>query len=369
MYIYIIFFILSFLCIAIGRKVRNKKMLSGIFEIIGIFLLAFLAAIRDTSIGTDVMVYVKPAFDILLESGDINFVSTIFNIEKGYVLFNYITLIFTSDFSIYLFLVQFFIIGFAYFGIKKLYPKNYLLVYILFILIFYNRSLNLVRQSMAISLTIYSLKYLFAGKNKKFFFIVFIAYFFHKTSPIFILIYFVYKLLIREKTNECLLAFSILLMSLILLFAFPQVVSLLVNFGLLSSKYLYYLTNYVLDTLDFNYVEVILDLFLVLLYFLFSKTYNKKDEKSKFYFILLVIDLMCLIISGRYIAAYRMGMYFKIPAILYFLSNLKMIITEKNGRNAFANCLGIFIAFIFWYCMYVIGNDGNTIPFVSELFM
>ena len=368
MYIYILFFLLSFFFIYIAKKYEKMKAISTFFEIISIALLSFLAAIRDESIGTDVNTYVKPIFETFVQYGKNAFeVGSYFNVELGYNLFNYIISIFTDKFYILLFFIQFFILTFSFWGIKKMYPKNYVLAYSIFILIAYNRSLNIVRQLMAIALCVYALSYLFKENYKKFFFIVIIASIFHSSSLIFLVIYIIYKLVLKKNMNQYLLSMGIFGFGFILFMFFEPLINIFVNLHLFSSKYIYYLTNYVSNSLNFNLIEIAIDVFFIFIYLIFSKVYNSKDKRSKLYFVLLVVDLTCLIISSRYSSAYRISMYFNIPTLVYFLSNFKLILNEKNDKNFITSLIGIFIAFIYWYVLYVMGNAGNTVPFISAL--
>lgn len=369
MYIYILFFLISFFLIYISKKYERMKPVSIFLEIFSITLLSFLAAIRDVSIGTDVNTYVKPIFDLFTKYGNATFevlsYYNIYNVEFGYKVFNYIISIFTNNFCVLQFFIQFFILMFSFLGIKKMYPKNYVLAYIIFILIAYNRSLNIVRQLMAIALCIYALSYLFKEKYMKFFFIVIIASFFHSSALIFLAVYIIYQLLLKKNMNQWFLTIGIFSFGVILFIFFEPLINIFINLHLLSSKYTYYLTNYVSNSLDFSLMEIAIDVFLIFLYLIFSKVYISKDKKSKLYFVLLVIDLVCLIISSRYNSAYRIAMYFNIPTLVYFLSNFKLILKEKNNKNFIANLVGVVIAFTFWYWLYVVGNSGNTVPFVS----
>lgn len=366
MYIYIIFFIVSFLCIYMGKKYENIKWLSICLEILSIVVLSILAGIRDTTIGTDVNVYVKPVFDFYTKHGILAFTEHLYiNAEIGYKIFNYLVAIITNNFSILLFLIQFFILMFSFLGIKKLYPKNYILAYSIFILTFYNRTLNIVRQSMALALCIYALHYLFKEDYKRFFITVAIASLFHKSSLIFIVIFIIYILIIKKKVNPYMIATGIFGFGIIMFIFFPQFINMFINLHLLPAKYEYYLNHYVLTKIDFNCLEIGIDLLLICIYLVFRKIYNYKDKKSKFYFILLVISLVCLIIAGRYTSAHRISMYFNIPAMIYFLSNFNFIWNKKKNKRIDPNLIAIGIAIIFWYWIYVYGNSGHTIPFIS----
>ena len=58
-------------------------------------------------------------------------------------------------------------------------------------------------------------------------------------------------------------------------------------------------------------------------------------------------------------------MYFEIPALLYFLTNIDLIFIDNRKNNLAAIIISLLISFIIWYCMYVLGNNGSTIPFKS----
>lgn len=364
MYIYLLFFFLSFLCIGISKKIEKNKKISLFFELLGIFLLSLLAAVRDISIGTDVALYVKPIFDLCVQYGNFDVASLIYGVESGYLLLNYVVSFFTNDFSTFLFIIQVIVLGFSYFGIKKLYPKNYAMIYILFILLYYNMSLNVVRQSIALALSLYSLYFLFNEKYKRFFFILILASFFHKSVFIVVIVYFVYLLLIKMKMNKYFLSIAILAFGFILFLFFPQIIKFMVSIHLISPNYLYYLTNYISSTLSFNVIEVLFDLFIIVIYILFAKVYYKNDKKSSLYFIMVVIDLAFMIICSKYASVYRMGLYFRVPAWIYFFSNLNYIFAKKKSSNFFANFLGILILLIYWFFVYVVGKSGGTVPFI-----
>lgn len=366
MYIYILFFIVSLLCIYMGKKYEKMKWLSISLEILSIVLLSFLAAIRDNSIGTDINVYVKPIFDFFVEYGNSSFKVELYNdIEIGYRLFNYIISIFTNNLPVLLFFIQLFILTFSFLGIKKMYPKNYPLVYSIFILIFYNRSLNLVRQSMALVLCIYALPYLFEKKYKKFFIIVIAASLFHKSALIFLTLWIIYMIIKNKNINQYLIATGIFSFGIILFIFFPQLINIFINLHLLPSKYEFYLSHYVLNEIDFNCLEIGINIFLMCIYVVFAKIYNNKEEKSKFYFVLLTINLMCLIIASRYVSAYRMSIYFSVPVLLYFLSNLNLVWKKEEEKKFNLNLIGIGIAIVFWFWIYAYGNSGQTVPFIS----
>lgn len=361
MYIYIIAFIIAFILLYISEKMAKKGKKVLIFEILSIGLLAFVAAIRDETIGTDVLIYVKPVFQLCNQLGFGRINDIWYNVEIGYKIFNCIIALFTSKISIYLFFQQVFILGFAYLGIKGIYKKNYSFVYLIYLLIFYNRSLNIVRQAMAISLCIYSLKFLLENKNFKFILIVLLAFLFHKTALVFLLAIIIYKLYKKNAKYVYYMAIFIIIVGLIFIFLFPECIKLMTSIGIMSTDYLYYLDNYVDDIGTISSFELLLDITYIVEYIIFNKL--RKKENSSFYFILALIDVICLIISTKYTAANRFGMYFRIPVVLFLLSNMDVIFVNKYSKVNVGNIIAVVISVIFWYYVFVYGKSGGTVPF------
>lgn len=363
MYIYIIFFVISFILLHISEKMKEKGKKGTIFEILAIGLLAFIAAIRDTSIGTDVTVYVKPVFELCKNLGFGGINDIWYNAEIGYKIFNCAVAVFTSKFSVYLFIQQLFILIFSYLGIKGIYKKNYSFVYLIYLFIFYNRSLNIVRQAMAMSLCIYSLKFLFENKDLKFLLIILLAFFFHKTAAVFAIAIIIYKLYKKNIKNVYYMSFAIIIIGLIFIFLFPQCIKVMTSIGIVSSNYLYYLDNYVDTTGTVSSFEIALDVIFMVICIIFNKSYKEKD--GGFYFIFALIDFICLLISIKYTSIHRLGMYFRIPVMLYFLSNLDIIpINKYYNKTKINKIVGLAISIIFWYYIFIYGKSGNTVPFI-----
>ena len=61
MFVYLGMFLLTIIFLFLSIKIKNK-IISYIFLSLSIFLPCFLAALRGDSVGTDVLVYLKPNF-------------------------------------------------------------------------------------------------------------------------------------------------------------------------------------------------------------------------------------------------------------------------------------------------------------------
>lgn len=368
MLIYLVCFFLSFVVLLISQKFSKNKKLSFIIQVMSLVVLSILAGVRDISIGTDVETYVNPVFRICCKYRCSLLGMYGYNIEKGYIVLNYLVSLFTNKLYILMFVIQFFILFFSLLAIRKLYKENYPFVYLLFILLFYNMSLNIIRQFMAIGLCLYALSFLFENKNKSFFFLIFIASLFHSSSVLFIIVFILYKLLQKNPKNLRLIIMLPIIL-LVIYFSinlfFPNILNYIISHISILSKYKFYLTHYVHNSLKFYTIAIIIDVVFIMLYILFNKVYDRKSNLSRFYFTLLLIDIICLFVATKYDITYRFGLYFRIPALLFFIYNIGFIFINKERKNYnfFIKLISTIIVLLYWFGVYVFGNSGETIPY------
>lgn len=362
MLIYIIFFLLSFLFIYLSNKYENKK---KFFVFLALFLLSFLAAIRDSSVGTDVNYYVKPIFINSVKYGFFEHYA-LETKEIGYLFFNYIISLFTSNFNIYLFFMQFFMLFFAYKGLNYINPKHKTLIFIIYVFLYYNRSLNVIRQSMALGLVLVSLKYIFNNNPKKFICIIFLAFLFHKSALVFLIAYPLYKLLGSSNKNSYYILILFLVFSFLFIFNFKDILLFLVNINVLPTRFVKYTTIYFNEVIDFELADLLIDIALIIIYFFFNKLIKKKYPHATFFFFFLLIDLLCNIVGGSYTVVNRIGLYFRIPAELFFFSCFDSFLKEENGKNVFSSLFSIIIIVAYWVYLYGYRHVGRTIPFIVD---
>lgn len=358
MLIYLFVFLISSLFFFIAKKSNNKKTCL-ILEIMGLFVLSLLAGLRSNTIGTDVNVYVASIYNICAKGTSISEVLKYFNVETGYVAFTKLFTTLGLSFSTFLFAIEFFILAFSFYGIKRIFKNSYITGFLIFLLLFYNRSLNIVRQSMAISLIIFSIPYLIEKKYFKYLACIVMAYFFHKTAVFFIFAIIFAKYCKNDMKNNILFFIGTVITSVVILFGFDKIINIMASIGLVSTKYTFYLSNFVNSAFSISFIDLFLVTVLIVAYLFYKKVFDKKSPYCNLFYYFLCFDFLCLIVSGKYIATFRLGYYYEIPALMFFLNNISCVF--KNNRK---NFLGVAIAFAFWYCMYVIGNDGNTVPYL-----
>lgn len=138
--------------------------------------------------------------------------------EIGYVLINQFFNNLNLNYYTFRGIIFFIEVILIYKGIKSFFKKKDEISWIFILLysygIFYFYYFSFIRQSIAISIIIYSLQYIYMKKKWKYLFWIIIASLFHKSSIIFIGIYFLFflfqkiksfKFFLEKKEHSCII--------------------------------------------------------------------------------------------------------------------------------------------------------------------
>lgn len=191
--------IVSTLCLFLSN--HANKGLKYCLVTFALLLPCFIAAARDLSIGTDVMTYVKPMFDVSTSQSFIGMRSIISEQPLGYTLLVWVLTRLFGNISLVLGITEALIVFPIYYAIHKI-ARNFewagLLVYFL---LFYSSSLNIMKQSIAMAFCLLAFVFSINRDFKKYLFFVFIAVLFHQTAFLMIIIYPI-SILLSYNYNE-----------------------------------------------------------------------------------------------------------------------------------------------------------------------
>lgn len=363
MLIYIVVFCLSSFFAYLASKFENKKILTVIFSIIAILIPSYLAGVRDLNIGTDVAVYGKPFFNRAVESSSFDRYSKICKTDLGYRIVNYVVSRFTNNINIFLFVIEFLIIGIVYVAFyqrRKEFPIW--LCMLCYFFLFYNRFLNLLRQGLAVSIVIYSYKYLEKDDLKKYFIGVIIASFFHPTA-IFAATLYLIKLLLKSKSKNVLIPIISMVM-LALILGYGKILSFLINnLGIVSDRYIIYLPS---RAFIFNFVETILLSSFVILALLFSKKMNKINSNNTLYLLIGFFGIILTQLSGVADYADRIAFYYTGIFPIMLSTVPRYVGKNKIDKNVLTYII-IFLFFLFWYWKFIKMGSCETYPYTSNI--
>jgi hypothetical protein len=342
---------------------KNKK--AGIiFLILSLLVVCFIAGVRNTSIGTDTNGYVANIFN-LYSHAKYNFfeVQEKTGIEP---LFSMLMLIssFSNDIKVCLFFIELAcalpIYLFAYREKKK---YSFAFIIFIFLTTMYAKSFNLIRQSIAISIVIYSVSFFKSGQYKQTILLYITAILFHYSAIICCLIYFILYVTNNLENNKS----RILLLFIMFVFLVGISIGIDKILMLIPNKYTYYLNSkYAINSISL--LSIVKKAFWIFL-FIFPVIQNKKNKKNYSnelsYCILLIVDFILYLTSMKVGTFGRIGNYFLYVAYFYMIPNISKVFKQKN----LINLIIVVSLCFFWYNMTVQNFESDKLyPYISDEF-
>lgn len=337
-----------------------------------IFPLAMVAACRDLTIGTDLGGYGLRIFDRAIQAQSLEQPLSLFDdgmIEIGYIALNLLVAKFSISYHVFFFWHQFLVLSCVLLGtflmreyLRK--PEMFFLIYLLYLYAF---SFSMLRQSLAVGISILAV-YFLIQRNLKFFLLVCVlGYFFHNSILFFVPFYFLPDLIKRfPKVN-----FEILggLCGAILYIVFPKIVLLLLSSGLINAKYERY-ANAVYNSHKTN-------LCLYVLLWLIALVYSKKERllctaKSEVLYNLRCVRTVCVLaffieLCGRYNdIASRLTMYLFFWVISVLLHSIYEVRTSLSRVKIYGVAIVAFMILFFAYSGYVL-RTADLFPYTSQI--
>ncbi|WP_064093142.1 EpsG family protein [Rossellomorea aquimaris] len=316
---------------------------SKLYVLIAGISLFVVMALRDVSVGTDILGYLNE-----YENGKYYLNNLIRDSELGYSYFNYALGQLGLNFQAYLAIIAaIFVITMSL--LYYLYSKNILLSFYLHVTIgIFAMSMSGLRQTIAISLTILAFIYLIKNKKILFFIFVGIAYFFHNSAIVFLLVFFLRKIRINKKTGFIIYGLSCVA------FIGRGLFGSLVQ-QLTPEKYIRYLDNtaYVNPLL----IVVVMALPLACLFF-WPKSSNEHNEDyirvMSISFVLSCINFVVFFLAMEIPLFERISLYFMIYITL-LIPNVIQGIKSKNIR-----VIAMMACIIFPLIQFIISTPGGS---------
>lgn len=363
------FFAEKFFYTQYGEKSINV-LIGFFFSIIAILTPCILAAVRDTSVGGDISVYVLPNYNIAVNSSSFK-EFYLLEYPKEELLFSVLIYLGAKlhNIGIIFFLIEIFTIAPIYYVLYKRRDEASMTIGMgLFLFLFYNFSLSGMRQSIAMSFMLLAY-YLIISKKKRYsvFWIV-IAALFHSSVllivPIYLFAYMVYKMPEKKRKKWYLLIMIILI---ILFFFYNNFASLLQKVvGVVSGRYAYYISNYLnvysgIVWGNIHGTDFVCKLLIILLVVLMFKLSNKFDANIKYMVFMLMIGRYFVLFNAVFYESLRFAYYFDYLLIIFIPCVIKCV--KNNYANKLIISIGILLpAFMYWiYFIMMIGGYSTNI--------
>lgn len=360
MYIYILYAIVFTLMLLINK--REKRIL------IPIFLLLVLNAFRNYSVGTDYSHYLAKysltIHDISSLFRGFTFNTFVDNIgndsyyEYGWILFNYMGSVFDLHFYIINFIAISIVLFFTIRMVRCQSPHIYLSIYLFLMLDLFFPSFNIIRQTIAISIFCYSVRYINEGEPLLFILFCLLAAMFHSSALFLLVLYFLKYLKINSITSISLLIISII----IPILGLDEVIfSWFVN-----DKTLGFYTHYIADKgisgdTAMAHLQRLIMLIIQSLIFVYCSLRLK--ESNNIYMILWLIGLLILNFGMNYPWLYRMSGYFLIAQVIA----MPMVVYKgRLGKDLVSYYIIIIYCLLFYVYKLYINADG-IVPYSTIL--
>lgn len=314
---YIIMLIFSVMMICIAEKHQNNKAIKTGAYILSALSFFVIAAIRY-DVGTDYLFRYAPDYINMGQGIDVT------NLEIGYKLIVQICLLVTKDYVILFAVTSAIIIGLTFYTIFKESPYPALSVIIYFLTGFFFHSLNLMRQYLAISVLLFSYKYLVDKRYLIYIASVIIAFLLHSISIVIVLAIVLCDKEVFDLKRTIIVSILLLLFG---KFVWHFIVEIIVN----HTRFAVYIGSE-FDKTQLRVSDIIVNTVLYLIIYYLYKNTKKVGRKEKFFLNMQACSLFFMILASTMYLLFRLSFYFgifNIISIPYFLKKSELDAKRK----------------------------------------
>jgi len=366
-------YLLAFLVVSalafIADKIYEKhKKLSIFIAVISVVALAVFAGVRDYSVGADVTVYGMQRFAREVSSTTFfGKLDTYSHIEYGYSFVNFLVSRISSNYHLFLFMHQLILSSIVYylaFREKKKHDTKIYLTVLTYLFLWFNTSLNILRQSIAIFIQLCAFELIEKKEYNKYILVSIFAGLFHTSAFAFVIVPLLDKFF-GKKHNTAKTTFSVLLI-LLLFFSLEPLFSLAKTIFPGFERYDKYIGSGETN-LTARYLIYKLIMCGTLLVFdnLKEKTSHEKEvAKTNLLSQFAILDVVFYCLSGFIKYGYRTSYFFLIHNILYIPRIEKNIQSERNKRIFKAILVILLIGY--WVNRFILSHYDGTLPYIID---
>jgi len=368
MLVYFLLISLSVIGIYFSDLIRSKsKIASIVIDFIVLMALSIIAGCRDVTIGTDTSFYAYGSYVWGYFSESFSQYMDLSQNEFLYLLTNYIAAKTNLGFSGALFLQQFFTLLLALIFVRQLSNGRYSwLLFACYLLVSYNLSLNIIRQSMAI-VYIYILLPLLKNKQyKKYLLLSLLSFFIHKSAVVgaFVFFYIYYINDIEDISKQRKAVIFSVIASIGVFIIFNLLVNVISMIESVSRYSAYGEGNAFSARISKNDLLFSFALWMIYVVLWFCKMC---DKKMVFPLVCLgYVDVLCECLGLYSKFAPRIGLYFVVYIAVGVPLSLKESRLNNNSKNLLC-CLYTVALLFFWYYKIGVIRNHNTAPYSSEI--
>lgn len=343
-------------------SVSENVWITRTFLFLSVFVVAFFAGIRDYKVGVDVLGYGLGTFqEASIHQSYFDYsLLTMLRFEPGYLMLNFLASRLVADFHIMLFLLMFLQMLFMEIGLlyfRKEMPVFY--GYIVFLLFYFNTSLNTMRQMLALAIIFFAFRFVVERRLLPFLLWVAIASLFHISAWGGVCLYPLYVLFAKKKTESGVyIAVALLIGG---MFGLQQFIGVVLSLIGLPSKYSYYFSY---ATHGIFVMKFLFSLpFLIAFFCLRKKIFSERNPLDFFlFFSLCLFSINTQAREWIGMHAERGLLYFSFFHILA-LPRVLQVVDRKYYVDLTLLLSGYSL--FYWYYYFICNGYEGTMPYTS----
>lgn len=364
--IYFFVFLISSLWTSLSSFFFKKQFypLAVICGLATVISISTLAGWRSLLVGTDTQVYAR-LFDLSVHSANISIafqnLANANGLESGYVLLNFLISRFTQDYHCFQFICALIISSNVFIAIvlnrKRM---SMTLGWLTYCCLLFSNSLNIVRQTIALSIFLVSIMLLLNNHCVWSIGLILMAVLFHTTAVFGIIIWVLGWTFLHTTNQKTIVIVLIITMTAMLLM--PFLLSQLGNAGIFTGKYNTYLNSNA-DVSIINGLLTRLPMIGLILMEFFSQNYHV-NEKIDWLYIPVFIEALLLPLQAMNPVIGRLVLYFSMIKIVAYPTAIQRW-PFRYSKWLLIGCYLIMICLIF-YIQIMVSHDGEIYPFIVD---
>ncbi|MGH1880330.1 hypothetical protein IGI69_001118 [Enterococcus sp. DIV1083b] len=329
--------------LVVALKNNNKISIMNKFFIISMLIPTIVAGVR-WNVGTDYSLYrIKQIPFVLNELHRFGYKDIVEPLYRYLIRFS----MYIGNEQTVFIITHILIIFFCYLGIYKNSKNITLSVFLVFATGFYFFSLNIMRQSISISIFLYAIKYIYEKKPNKFIAWIIIAFLFHKTAILYLIAYPLQYIKLNRKI--CLFTLPIFLV------LYPYI-RILIEFFV---KFIPGYDHYFGSQYDYSIVDTSLIALNYIILVVISKS-KLTGRKFNLYFNMQVTATIVAILSGI-IPNYSRIVYLFLSVLIISVPN---VFVENRLKERRMLIIGIIVLLsVYSVNKFFINNSGDIFPY------
>ena len=372
MAIYIAVFTTSTILFKLGDYTKKKQRIY--LDIIAILILCLLAGFRSEMIGTDTRGYIWPMIKGAISSDNIKVffqyswvssykIKTPLDYEIGYTLVVYLASKIFKSIVVTQTILEMLIVLPIYCALRKKEDVPIWFGMLVFMLQFFNGSMNLNRQAIAMAFMLLAITYWIKNDKKKGILFLICSVLFHTSGLLGFMIMFLYEYVGRDKKAEIKtfnnkININYMNMIIAIVAGVAALVGIRLVAAILTQLGLSYYTGYILGDIHFMPNQVINVLPPIIMFAFSIQDFQNDKNEWAFY----VVMMAYTIIAGQFTSMNAFGGRVRLYFMIFAIFAYPLVCKYSKHKSIMSSAMVAYLMFYWWF-YYVLQGVDQTVPY------